>query len=236
MNPFLIVMLLAGSAVAQTVRITNYGNLGWEGWVRIPVEGLPPWHGGWTTPLTTSWVRAADGEDADVFLRLAPGAFEDVPFGTMGPVVRPTPLLPSDPYAFWLGVPSVSGVPLGWSYAGADGAAVSVKGTTVVGSWAVTLWFRYYPSAPSHVLGTVRLVSEPTGPVTQASDLRLTWGDATILGGVGGLTSNLLSPSGSVWGTSEERVLNVAAVWPRLMRSSEEWSWAYAAQAGSVRR
>lgn len=82
----------------------------------------------------------------------------------------------------------------------------------------------------------MRLVSEPTGPVTQASDLRLTWGDATILGGVGGLTSNLLSPSGSVWGTSEERVLNVAAVWPRLMRSSEEWSWAYAAQAGSVRR
>lgn len=223
-------VLIAGVCPAQSISLVNHGFQPWEGWVRVQTGPLPAWTGGWTTPMSMHWEKCADDETADVWLQLAGGASATVPIGTMEPVVRPVPVLPSDPWAVWAGVPSVNGVPLGWSFAGADGAAVSVRGSTMIDGWNFTLWFLYYP-ATAHVGVTMRIKSG--WAQTQPSDFLLTWGDAQVL--VRGSTPHLLVPSGTYWASGEERTVRATAVWSRLMRSPVEWSWAQAAHNGDVR-
>lgn len=233
MRHLLTALLLAASATAQTVRVSNLSSHSWHGWVRTTLTTPPPYSAGWTvSSFDVVWVvgeQVNEGEwPLDIRLSLLPGQVRDVALPPMAPVTRPLPRLPLEPVAGWGGMPKLNDSYFHWSDFSVDGAGVRWKCHASHQVWHATMEFVWYPETQGFLEAVVRIraadFAHPALQYSLATPLVLSWGTH----------SELLLPQGHAQAHGDTVEIAATPTWPSLMRTTEEASSAMAIRTRSV--
>lgn len=208
------------------VRLANYSNTPFSGWIRRTIDVLPPHPAGElrfglfarraryvvgrrvgrSTWIVDLWLEQLD-RDEEVSFDLH--GFDAWQFGL--PPAKPNPV------AFFGGMPTVNGVQLQLREAKQDGAGMSLRfAARLPGLLHVEFWCLWRPDEPGLVHGEVVVCAAnpaSTNVVESTPDLRLSWGDA------------LVHVPGAGWGTpivpatwfadGAARGVPITLVWPR---------------------
>lgn len=225
----LSVLLWAGGATAQVVRLCNYSSSPFDGWKRATVDVMPAHESGQVGDVRYVLGRSVgrDVRVVDLQVRLAPGQALTVDLGAAvaWPFVRGS--LPADPLGFF-GAPSVADVPLQLASIRPDGAGYTSEWWARTGRMLCTrVWTTWYPDRPAIVTGDVVVVaSNPAVPdlvATVPSGLTLRFGDAVVIVPGAGVGAPLVA-AGTTLADGQGKAFPISLVWVRHLQRASDWS------------
>lgn len=214
----------------MTIKIANYGSSSYSGWFRRTVDRLPP-HPAGSVGETRYVVGRSVGLDThivDLRITLQPGEVREVDLARAVPWPFVRGEVPGNPISYFGGPPSIGGSHLDLVSIVPDGAAYLTHWRARTGRlFAIDLWAAWYPGQPAIASGEVTVTaSNPAVPdmtVTVPPDFTMRFGDAMVL--VPGAAPNApLLPAGTTFADGQSRSFPVTLVWPRHLRTAEDWA------------
>lgn len=217
------------------IRVANYGSETFDGWVRTTTDDALP-HAGHlrTTGQDRAWfVKGAPvgivGSTVDVRLRIDPGEIVELsePQEAPGPFARGD--APSNPLAFFGGMATIGGNPLGFVGLTPNGSGYDLHMRARAGMFVADLWLTWYPDQPGWASGEVVVTcSNPRLPditATVPEGFTLAFGDAVVLG--------FPDLGGESFADGQARGFPVTLAWPRHLVDLD-YASAAATHAGSI--
>lgn len=224
----LATLLLAASATAQFLHVSNTSGGRFDGWIRTTTDvDLPP-----ATKLDR--VLIVRGRplglqlwSVDVRVALEPGETLGYKLVSLQSAPWRTAPVAADALKA-MGQPSLAGAPLSVKEVTLDGAGYFVHlAGRVRPMLHADLWLKHYPDQPGIACGELVLcasnASLPDLQVAVPEDLTLRFGEAAVI--VLGLPAGPLMPAGDAMADGQAKSWPVTVVWPRLLRDFE-WSTA----------
>lgn len=241
MNRFLIAfLLLAVSAVAQTVRLANQSTVPFEGWKRTTIDQLPPHMSGKCNEHTRYVVGRKCGKQlytVDVWCRLKSGEYQAFDLANATALAFELGEPPVDLATQFGGPVRLGGVAMESVDQQKDGAAFLLHYRQRAGQmFHVDLWVRWYPSQLTLAYGEAFVTcSNPELPelVADTPDLRLAFGDAQIV--VAGLGLNkALVKTGTRFADGQARAVPFVLSWPQRVSHATQGASIGAANTFSI--
>ena len=208
------------------IRLTNYSETPFSGWVRTTIDRLPLHRSGRIGDALYVVGRRIGKSTwtCDVKARIEPSQILELNLdqSTITEFALGAP--PLDATSFFGGTPKINGQPLLFEKVSVDGSAFVIQMHLRVGPMLhVRMWFLWRPDEPWCAHGEC-VVTASNGAVPDlfqaAQTLDFSWGDAMIhVQGLGWTTSILRD---TVFANGQARAFPLSVIWPRHM-NNESW-------------